>query len=451
MVSIEETKQLSGNTTIDVLAGAPRGTHSCLFYQTRNDLIDILVPYFKDGLESNEFCIWAATRFLDEKEITKAMRKAVPDFDKYSKRGQIEVHPNDQYCLDDSISGPHGVLRDIAGLIKSIQPWPYDGIRLAGNGSWFEGRDREALDEYEEQIDKITGKHRLTIIHSYWLDICGASEIMHVVGNHESALVKCEGNWQIIENAECKRAKEKLLECRECLRSKASELSLTEERERRRIATDLHDCISQDLGFSKLKLDTLRISASSDVLAGPLGEISDLLEKVIEGTRSLTFDLRSPTLFRFGFEQAVEEYLMQQVQERHGIKSAFADDGLQKPLDYDVCAFLYRAVCELLINVVKHAQAHSVKVSICRRDGEIEIVVEDDGVGLDLSEISPVMCGSGGLGLSNIRERLYYLSGHPKITSEPGDGTLVTLTAPLKTEKGATIESQNECYNYSGR
>ena len=307
------------------------------------------------------------------------------------------------------------------------------------------------MDEYEEQIDKITGKHRLTIIHSYWLDICGASEIMHVVGNHESALVKCEGNWQIIENAECKRAKEKLLECRECLRSKASELSLTEERERRRIATDLHDCISQDLGFSKLKLDTLRISASSDVLAGPLGEISDLLEKVIEGTRSLTFDLRSPTLFRFGFEQAVEEYLMQQVQERHGIKSAFADDGLQKPLDYDVCAFLYRAVCELLINVVKHAQAHSVKVSICRRDGEIEIVVEDDGVGLDLSEISPVMCGSGGLGLSNIRERLYYLSGHLKITSEPGDGTLVTLTAPLKTEKGATIESQNECYNYSGR
>jgi len=255
--------------------------------------------------------------------------------------------------------------------------------------------------------------------------------------------------WRDI--TERKQAEKRLQNYQAKLKSLASELLLAEERERRRIVTNLHDCIGQDLAFSKLKLDTLRKSDSSGVLAGPLGEINALLEEVIENTRSLTFDLSSPVLHKFGLERAVEEYLMQQVQDRHGIRSTFADDGLPKPLDYDVCAFLYRAVRELLINVVKHAQAHSVKVSTCRRDGEIEIVVEDDGVGLDLSEISPVMCGSGGLGLSNIRERLYYLSGHLKITSEPGHGTLVTLTAPLKTEKGATIESQNECYNYSGR
>ncbi len=437
MVPIEETKQLGRKTVIDALAGNPWSTHSCLFYHTKKDLIDILVPYFKAGLESNEFCIWAATRFLGEREIGKALRKAVPDFNKYSKRGQIEIHPQSQCCLEDSTFSPQSVLKRIAEVIKSIKPWPYDGIRLTADGSWFEKGDWGALDEYKEEIDKTRSKYQMMIIGSYWLGICGVSQIIDAVGNYESALLKLEGKWRIIENSKCKRATEKLLESQEQVRLIASELSLTEERERRRIVTNLHDCIGQDLAFSKLKLDTLRKSDSSSVLAGPLGEISELLEEVIENTRSLTFDLSSPILYRSGLERALEEYLMQQVQKRHGIRSKFANDGLPKPLGYDVRALLYRAVRELLINVVKYAHAQSVKVSIFRRDEEIEIVVKDDGVGLDLSEISPVMHRSGGFGLFNIRERLNYLGGHLKIKSEFGHGTRVTLTAPLKTKKRA--------------
>ena len=437
MVPIEETMQLDRKTVIDALAGNPWSTHSCLFYHTKKDLIDILVPYFKAGLESNEFCIWAATRFLGEKEIGKALRKAVPDFNKYSKRGQIEIPPPSQCCLEDSTFSPQSILKRIAEVIKSIEPWPYDGIRLTADGSWFEKGDWGALDEYKEEINKTRSKYQMMIIGSYWLGICGVSQIIDAVGNYESALLKREGKWRIIENSKCKRAKEKLFESQEQVRLIASELSLTEERERRRIVTNLHDYIGQDLAFSKLKLDTLRKSDSSGVLDGSLGEIGELLEEVIENTRSLTFDLSSPILYRFGLERAVEEYLMQQVQKRHGIRSKFVDDGLPKPLGYDVRALLYRAVRELLINVVKYAHAQSVKVSIFRRDEEIEIVVKDDGVGLDLSEISPVMHRSGGFGLFNIRERLNYLGGHLKIKSEFGHGTRVTLTAPLKTKKRA--------------
>ena len=239
---------------------------------------------------------------------------------------------------------------------------------------------------------------------------------------------------------ERKRWEEKLLEYQEQLRLMASELSLAEERERRRIATELHDRIGQDLVLSILKLDNLRKSVSSGALAAPLGEISNLLEKAIQDTRSLTLDLSSPMLYRFGFERTIADWLVQEVQKRHGIKSEFEDDGRPKPLEEDICVLLFQATRELLINVVKHAQAHVVKVSIRRKGGEIETIVEDDGIGLDLSEIESVMPSRGKFGLFSIRERLNYLGGNINIESEPGHGTRVILTAPLKGEKEATGE-----------
>jgi len=81
---MEEKKRQTG---INVVGAAPWGTHLCLFYETKQDLLDILVPFFKAGLENNEFCIWVTSESLKEKEVKAAMRKAVPDFAQYLKRG----------------------------------------------------------------------------------------------------------------------------------------------------------------------------------------------------------------------------------------------------------------------------------------------------------------------------------------------------------------------------
>jgi len=239
---------------------------------------------------------------------------------------------------------------------------------------------------------------------------------------------------------EQKRAEEKLIDYQKRLRSMASQLSLIEERERRRIATELHDRVGQDLALSMLRLDNLRKSASSGVLAGQLGEISGLLEKVVQDTRFLVFDLCSPLLYTFGFERTMEEWLTQQVQQRHGIKCEFEDDGQSKPLEENVCVTLFQATRELLINVIKHAQASSAKVSIRRKDMEIEIVVQDDGVGFDLSEIEPGGYMGDRFGLFSISERLTYLGGGLKVESELGHGTRVTLVAPLKAENESAGE-----------
>jgi PAS domain S-box-containing protein len=238
---------------------------------------------------------------------------------------------------------------------------------------------------------------------------------------------------------ERKRAEEQLLAYQERLRSLASQLSLAEERERRRIATELHDRISQTLAICKIKLGALRASASSTGLVEPLDEIHKLVEEIIQETRSLTFEVSSPILYELGLEPALE-WLAEQIQEQYGLLSHFEDDRQPKPLDDDIRVLLFQAVRELLTNVAKHAQAHNVKVSLRRDDSNITITVEDDGIGFDMSEIGSHWSRNEGFGLFSIRERLDYLGAHLEVKSEPGHGTWVTLAAPLKRDEAIARE-----------
>ena len=186
---------------------------------------------------------------------------------------------------------------------------------------------------------------------------------------------------------ERKQAEQNLLKYQKQLKRLASQLTLAEERERRRIAGELHDQVSQSLALAKIKLDSLHAAVSSQPLAQALEDISGSLEKAIQDTRSLTFDLSSPILYELGFEAAVAEWLNEQVHDKHGIATEFQDDGLPKPFDDDVRVLLFRNVRELLINVIKHAHAGKVKVSIRRIDDSIEVTVEDNGIGFDPAEV----------------------------------------------------------------
>lgn len=243
---------------------------------------------------------------------------------------------------------------------------------------------------------------------------------------------------QIINNAlKRQRAEEKLLHYQAQLKSLASELSITEERERRRIATELHDRISQSLVISKMTLEQLRESEASDHIAGVLDDICNLLGQTIESSRLLTFDLSSPILNELGFEAAVGEWLSEQVRRKYSIATEFEDDEQPKPMEDDIRALLFRMVRELLINVVKHACAHQVKVKVYRQDAEIGICVEDDGVGFEPANTISVGPKTGGFGLFSIRERLEQLGGHLEIKSSPGHGCRVTISAPLK-QTGST-------------
>ncbi len=233
---------------------------------------------------------------------------------------------------------------------------------------------------------------------------------------------------------ERKKAEEKLMHYQQQLRSLASQLSLAEERLRRRIATELHDNISQNLAISKMKLESLPDTASREELTKSLDEITGLIAQTIEVTRTLTFEMSPPVLYELGLEAAIG-WLARQTRQRFGLEVEFADDGRPKPLDNDIRVLLFQAVRELLVNVGKHASATRAKISTRKYRNRIRITVEDDGVGFDEPAVNPGASGDytkGGFGLFNIKERLDQIGGNVDIQSSPGLGTTVTLTAPIE-------------------
>ena len=226
-----------------------------------------------------------------------------------------------------------------------------------------------------------------------------------------------------------KKDEEELLAYQEQLRAFTSELSLTEERERRRIATDLHDHIGQILAITKIRLGALRDACLAMTPGSDIDEIRSLVEQAIGYTKSLTFELSPPILYELGLPAAVE-WFCEKMQKEHGITFDCRDDGRDKPLALDVNILLFQALRELLINVIKHAHAERVTVEL-QRDGEaVKIIVSDNGVGFDHA-----MDGKGGrsstFGLFSVRERLKHFGGHYEITSQPGQGTTIVMIAPL--------------------
>lgn len=229
---------------------------------------------------------------------------------------------------------------------------------------------------------------------------------------------------------ERKRAEEQFRTYQEQLRLLASELLLTEERERRRIATDIHDHIGQTLALIKIQLGALKDALSGNRHTDAVDDVRALIEQTIQYTKSLTFELSPPILYDLGLEATIE-WLAERMQKQHYILFTCENDGSPKPLTRDVSILLFQAVRELFMNIVKHAQAHQVTVSVTREDDSMKIAIEDDGVGFDSATIDKGMT----FGFFSIRERLKYLGGSLAIDTAPGRGTRVTLTSPLALER----------------
>jgi signal transduction histidine kinase len=230
-----------------------------------------------------------------------------------------------------------------------------------------------------------------------------------------------------------KRAESQVAAYQENLRSLASALSLTEERERRRLAVYLHDQIGHTLALTNIRLGELQKRAPSELPGFPreeLEKIGSLLEQAIRDTRSLTFRISSPILYELGLDAALE-WLCEQVQKEHGLSVRFVADGRHNSLREDVRVLLFQAVNELLVNVVKHAQAHNLEVSVRREGGNLKVEVGDDGVGFQVPQTDARRPERGGFGLFSIRERLRPVGGRLEVQSAPGAGTHVSLAVPL--------------------
>jgi PAS domain S-box-containing protein len=231
---------------------------------------------------------------------------------------------------------------------------------------------------------------------------------------------------------ERKLAERKILEYQRRLQLLASQLTLSEERERRRVALELHDDVGQKLAFVRTGLVSARKATSVARRDAILDDVSQALRQAIRDIRDLVFDLSSPLMNELGLAAALEEWLEEQVGKKHGIQTEFTHDGQQLKLDYDMRAILFRSVRELLANVVRHARARQVSVRLEGKGTIVRIVVKDDGVGFDVAAIQEAVRRGGGFGLFSIQERMADLGGSLEVSSEQGQGCTATLTAPTR-------------------
>jgi PAS domain S-box-containing protein len=216
-------------TGISVVGDMPWGTHFCQFFETKEDLLDILIPYFKSGLQNNEFCMWIVADPLNEEEAKNALRQAVPEVDRHLAAGHIEIvphnslfHPSHQ---EPSSAGriaivPHTewyLKEGVFDLKRVISGWNeklaealargYDGMRVNGNEAWLTKENWDVFSQYEKKLNEMIANQRMIVLCSYPLATSGAAEIFDVADSHNFAIARRKGAWQVLETPELKQAK----------------------------------------------------------------------------------------------------------------------------------------------------------------------------------------------------------------------------------------------------
>lgn len=208
-------------TVLSVVSDLPWGTHFCHFYETKEDLLDILVPYFKAGLENNEFCLWVVFAPLNVVEATAALRRAAPETDAHLAAGRIQIVADsssssaiEEASLTDSmklIPRTQGYLKDgVFNAKRMIDGWRekldealakgYAGMRANGNEVWLTKEHWKDFSLYEKALDEAVAGQPLIVLCSYPLSGASAAEILDVAETHNFAVAKRNQRWEILEN-----------------------------------------------------------------------------------------------------------------------------------------------------------------------------------------------------------------------------------------------------------
>ena len=232
-------------TGISTVGDMPWGTHFCHFYETKQDLLEILVPYFQAGLENNEFCLWVvaapvtgaeATRALLEAipdldqhlarrslEIqvvgnhTTALGKAIPDLERHLNQRSIEIIPHDQWYLKNGIFDSRRVINGWKAKLDDALARGYAGMRVHGNEAWLTDQDWGNFLDYEKRLNRVLAGQKMLVLCTYPLSSRTAGEVFDVARAHAFAIAKRHGQWEMLETPELKQTKNELAALRKGL------------------------------------------------------------------------------------------------------------------------------------------------------------------------------------------------------------------------------------------
>ncbi|HKT33910.1 MAG TPA: response regulator, partial [Nitrospira sp.] len=301
--------------------------------------------------------------------------------------------------------------------------------------------DRELTESYEWRIDRIVLNDGRFGVVCYFRDVSMYVLAREALQKSEERLRELAGQ---LEELVGERTQE-LVQSQDRLRALATELNLAEQRERKRLAAELHDHLQQMLVLCKLKLGQgMRMPHAAPRAVEIMRQTDDVLAEALEYTRTLVADLSPPVLHEHGLAAGLI-WLANQMK-RHDLKVTIRVPEAEISLPEDQAVLLFQSVRELLINASKHARSSEAHVVLVRDDASLRIEVTDNGVGFDAAA-PPADAGQGTLsskfGLFSIRERMKALGGTFELRSFKGKGTTATLSLPVP-ESGHTSARQYE-------
>jgi PAS domain S-box-containing protein len=212
-------------TGISVVGDVPWGSHFCYFYETKQDLLDIVVPYFKAGLEANEFCLWVISNseLLTEQEAADALRKVVPDLDRHLSEGSIELVPHDKWFLEGGTFDLHRVANRFKEKLDEALVKGYAGMRLNGSPAWLSKDDDKELITFEKEVDKLFPDLRIIASCTYPIADSAAAELLDVADAHRFVITRRRGIWEVLETPELVQAKQEIERLNEQLEQRVVE------------------------------------------------------------------------------------------------------------------------------------------------------------------------------------------------------------------------------------
>src|SRR5690349_21279261 len=182
--------------------GAVRwGAHLCHFYRTASDLEEVAVPFFAAGIGNNEKCVWITNALLPVEAARQALAHCVPDLDARIASGQVTIVEHEDWLARTGIHGSerrieHWLERERIALAAG-----FAGLRISGDTDWTDLEGWRSLALHEARLRRAMGSHRISALCSYLLERCGTEQIIDILRNHRSALLRRNGVWEHVQSA----------------------------------------------------------------------------------------------------------------------------------------------------------------------------------------------------------------------------------------------------------
>jgi PAS domain S-box-containing protein len=258
-------KQTLRPTGIEAIGNIPWGTHFCHFYQTEEDLLSMQVPFFQTGLENNEYCIWVTSEQTTVENANNALKKVVPDLDKYYESKSIEILSHHDWYLINGRFELNNVIQSMLGRLQIALENGFEGLRLNGDEAWIDNRTSHDFIEYERFLNQaITGK-RLIVSCSYQLGKCTATDVLDVALVHESAVSKRKDRWEILETPQLIASKAQLNLERELLAKRVAKTTRELNRITEQVKKERSERKKAVLSLHKSELHLKTIVNTSDI------------------------------------------------------------------------------------------------------------------------------------------------------------------------------------------